>query len=340
MSDIIKHECGVALIRLLKPLEYYQIKYGTWRYGIQKLYLIMEKQHNRGQDGAGVVSIKLDLPPGSKYIDRSRANDSSAIDNVFDKINSGFKKIEKNKTNLLNDPVWAKENLPFAAELYLGHLRYGTYGKNKLKSVHPVMRQNNWKSRNLVLAGNFNLTNVSELFQVLIELGQHPKDFNDTVTILENVGHFLDDENQRLFDIYKKENHPNKDISTLIAQNLNLVNVLKESSKRWDGGYVIAGLIGHGDAFVVRDPWGIRPAYYYFDEEVAVIASERPVIQTVFNVEYEKVNELPPGHAIIIKQNAKITIDQVREPKGRKACSFERIYFSRGSDKEIYHERK
>ncbi len=340
MSDAIKHECGIAMIRLLKPLEYYQLKYGTWRYGLQKLYLLMEKQHNRGQDGAGVVSIKFDLKPGAKYIDRSRSNDPSSINEVFKKINVDYLKLGKKKSGLINDPFWAKENLPFAAELYLGHLRYGTYGNNELKSVHPVMRQNNWKSRNLVLAGNFNLTNVSDLFQVLIELGQHPKDFNDTVTILENLGHFLDTENQRLFSEYKKQDIPNKDISNLIAQNLDVSRILKDSSKRWDGGYVIAGMIGHGDSFVIRDPWGIRPAYYYRDEEVAVITSERPVIQTVFNVKYDDIHELPPGHAVIIKKDGRFSVDQVRETKERKACSFERIYFSRGSDHEIYYERK
>ena len=340
MSDAIKHECGIALVRLLKPLEYFQLKYGSWRYGLQKLYLLMEKQHNRGQDGAGVASIKLDLGPGVKYIDRSRSNVPSAINDVFKKINADYLKYGKKKPALLNDPSWVKENLPFAAELYLGHLRYGTYGKNAMKSVHPVMRQNNWKSRNLVLAGNFNLTNVGELFQVLIDLGQHPKDFNDTVTILENVGHFLDTENQRLFDEYKKQDIPNKEISELIAENLDVGRILNDSSKRWDGGYVIAGLIGHGDAFVIRDPWGIRPAYYYKNDEVAVVTSERPVIQTVFNAKYDDIHEVPPGHAVIVKKNGRFSVDQVREPQERKACSFERIYFSRGSDHEIYNERK
>ena len=340
MSDVIKHECGIALVRLLKPLEYYQLKYGSWRYGLQKLYLLMEKQHNRGQDGAGVVSVKFDLGPGAKYIDRSRSNNSSAINDVYKKINADYLKYGRKKPALINDPFWVKENLPFAAELYLGHLRYGTYGKNEMKSVHPVMRQNNWKSRNLVLAGNFNLTNVGELFKVLIDLGQHPKDFNDTVTILENVGHFLDTENQRLFNEYKKQDIPNREISELIAENLDVGQVLKDSSKKWDGGYVIAGLIGHGDAFVTRDPWGIRPAYYYKNDEVAVVTSERPVIQTVFNVKYDDIHEVPPGHAVIVKKSGHFYVEQVREQKERKACSFERIYFSRGSDYEIYNERK
>ncbi len=340
MSEIIKHECGIALIRLLKPLEYYQLKYGTWSYGIQKLYLLMEKQHNRGQDGAGVVSIKFDLPPGSKFIDRSRSNAQSPINEVYTKIREPIINTEKSKPELLKDPIWAKYNLPFAGELYLGHLRYGTYGGNSKSSVHPVIRKNNWETRNLVLAGNFNLTNVDELFQVLVNLGQHPKEQTDTVTMLENVGHFLDQENQRLFDQYKKAGYPNRQISDLIAKNISLKNVLEESSKRWDGGYVIAGLVGHGDAFVTRDPWGIRPAYYYCDDEVAVVTSERPVIQTTFNAPFDQVHELPPGHSIIIKKNGDVSVEKVREDKPRRACSFERIYFSRGSDQEIYRERK
>ncbi len=340
MTDEIKHECGIALVRLLKPLEYYQIKYGSWMWGMQKLYLLMEKQHNRGQDGAGVVSLKLNLPPGEKYIDRSRSNEPAPINKVYKKINSSISKIDKKKPELLNDVVWAKAHLPFAAELLLGHLRYGTFGSNSLKSVHPIMRQNNWKSRNLVLAGNFNLTNVEELFQVLIELGQHPKDFSDTVTMLENVGHFLDTENQRLFDKFKQEGLHNKEISELIAQNLNVANVIRDSSKKWDGGYVIAGLIGHGDAFVTRDPWGIRPAYYYHDEEVAVVTSERPVIQTAFDVNFEDVHPLPPGHCIVVKKDGRVIVEEVRPPEEKKSCSFERIYFSRGNDQVIYGERK
>lgn len=340
MSDEIKHKCGIALVRLLKPLEYYQVKYGTWRYGLQKLYLLMEKQRNRGQDGAGVVSLKFDMPPGNKYFNRQRSIEDSAINVVFDKIYKQFRKIEKYKPELINDPHWSKLNLPFAAELYLGHLRYGTFGENSLDNVHPVMRQNNWKSRNLVLAGNFNLTNVDELFTHLLELGQAPKDFSDTVTMLEKVGHFLDRENQILFDKFKAQGYSNIDISAQIAKQLDVAKVLTEASKRWDGGFAVAGMIGHGDAFAMRDPWGIRPAYYYHDDEIAVVASERPVIQTALNVSHDQVHELAPGHAVIIKKDGDFSVSQVLEPKEKKSCSFERIYFSRGSDIEIYNERK
>ncbi len=340
MTDLIQHECGIALVRLLKPLEYYQIKYGTWMVGLQKLYLLMEKQHNRGQDGAGVVSVKLDVPPGTKYISRQRSADARAINQVFKKIYGNYKKVEKNDPELLKDVSWAKKNLPFAAEVYLGHLRYGTYGKNNIDYVHPVMRQNNWRTRNLVLAGNFNLTNVDEIFNILVDLGQHPKDYSDTVTMLENVGHFLDTENQRVFDQFKKEGYSNRDISKKIAQHINVKNILQEASKKWDGGYVIAGMLGHGDAFVMRDPWGIRPAFYYKDDEFVVVASERPVIQTVMNVTYKEIKELENGEAIIIKNNGEVDVEEIR-PKGEKRpCSFERIYFSRGSDKDIYQERK
>ncbi len=340
MSDQIKHECGIALIRLLKPLEYYQYKYGTWKYGLNKLYLLMEKQHNRGQDGAGVACVNFDLPPGQKFIFRYRSAENAAINDVFGKISADFKKTERKKPDRFKDAIWAKENLPFAGELYMGHLRYGTYGKNKLDNVHPVMRENNWKSRNLVLAGNFNLTNVEEQFHKLIELGQHPKDYSDTVTVLEKIGHFLDQENQRLFDEFKNEGHPNIEISGLIADHLDVPSILREASKQWDGGYVIGGLLGHGDAFVFRDPWGIRPGFYYKDEEIVVVASERPVIQTVMNVPADRVNEIDPGHAVIIKKNGRVSLDQIRTPQDKKACSFERIYFSRGSDRDIYKERK
>lgn len=339
MSEEIKHECGIALLRLLKPLEYYQFKYGTWRYGLQKLYLLMEKQRNRGQDGAGIACIKLEAEPGTEYLFHIRSIEPSAIEDVFKNIYSNFDKF-RHKEDLLNDPLWAKQNLPFTGELLLGHLRYGTHGKNNIENVHPVTRINNWRTRSLVLAGNFNLTNVDELFQILIDLGQHPKDIVDTVIMLENIGHFLDAENQKEFDRYKIQGYSNKEISNLIAENLKIENILRESSKKWDGGYVIAGLIGHGDAFVVRDPWGIRPTFYYYDDEIAVVTSERPVIQTAFNVDSDKIKELEPGYAIIIKKNGKIYQSQIREPQERKACSFERIYFSRGSDYEIYQERK
>lgn len=340
MSELIKHECGIALIRLLQPLEYYQYKYGTWRYGLNKLYLLMEKQHNRGQDGAGVACINFDTPPGRPFISRHRSAEESAIQDVFRKISSEFKKPERKNPDRFKDAGWAKEHLSFAGELYLGHLRYGTYGRNKLNNVHPAMRQNNWKSRNLVLAGNFNLTNVEQLFNILIELGQHPKDFSDTVTVLEKIGHFLDMENQRLFEKFKSEGHPNIRISDLIAENLDIAKILFEASKRWDGGFVIAGMVGHGDAFAYRDPWGIRPGFFYRDDEIVVVASERPVIQTVMNVPSEAVHEIEPGHALIIKKQGKVSMEKVREPMEKKSCSFERIYFSRGSDKDIYRERK
>lgn len=337
MTDGINHECGIALVRLLKPLEYYQLKYGTWKYGLNKLYLLMEKQHNRGQDGAGIASIKLGLKPGRPYIHRERSVKQAAINDVFKSIRRYYEKVDK---ELANDPIWARENLPFAAELLLGHLRYGTYGSNDIERVHPVMRLNNWKTRNLVLAGNFNLTNVDELFQILVDLGQHPRDFSDTVTMLENVGHFLDREIQRDFDHFKKTGHDNVEISGLIADNLNVGNVLRESSKRWDGGYVIAGLLGHGDAFVIRDPWGIRPAFYYTNEEIVVVTSERPAIQTVMNIDTSEVRELDPGAALIVKRNGKIDLENIRGPFEKRSCSFERIYFSRGSDQDIYAERK
>lgn len=336
----LKHECGIALVRLLKPLKFYKEKYGTWMYGLEKLYLLMEKQHNRGQDGAGAVNIKLNQKPGKKYIHRYRSNHAQPIKEIFDKINANFQKAEQNNSRLLNDPQWAKENLPFAGELYLGHLRYGTFGKNNIENVHPVMRQNNWKSRNLVLAGNFNLTNVDELFESLTDLGQHPIDYSDTVTILENVGHFLDEENQGLFDLFKKRDYNNKEISPLIEKNLDLTNILRSSSKRWDGGYAIAGMIGHGDSFVLRDPSGIRPAYYYKDEEVVVVASERAVIQTAMKVAIEKIKEVKPGYALIVKYDGTSDEVMIKEPLERKSCSFERIYFSRGSDADIYRERK
>lgn len=339
MSDQIKHECGIALIRLLKPLSYYKKKYGTWKYGINKLYLLMEKQHNRGQDGAGIVCVKDHLEPGSSYINRYRSIQSNPIKDVFDKVNKPLKKARRAGADTENCD-WAYEHFPFAGELYLGHLRYGTFGKNSIDFVHPVMRQNNWKSRNLVLAGNFNLTNTDELFDVLISLGQHPKAYSDTVTALEKVGHFLDEENQLLHRKYKNEGYHNNEISPLIEKNLDLQNVLERATKDWDGGYAMAGLIGHGDAFVVRDPWGIRPAHYYHDDEVVVIASERPVIQTVMNVSWEKVHEIGAGEALIVKKAGEVKKEMVRVPHEKKSCSFERIYFSRGSDRSIYLERK
>ncbi len=339
MSELIKHECGIALIRLRKPLEYYKEKYGTWQYGLNKLYLLMEKQHNRGQDGAGVVNVKMELSPGQEYIDRHRTTEENPIKYIFDKVAKSIKKAEKNKPADA-DIRWVYENVPFSGEVYLGHLRYGTFGRNSIEFVHPVMRQNNWKSRTLVLAGNFNLTNTDELFHKLISLGQHPKAYTDTVTILEKVGHFLDEENQLLFRQYKNEGFSNRHISPLIEKDLDVQKVLENSSKDWDGGYAIAGMIGHGDAFVMRDPWGIRPAFYYYDDEIVVVASERPVIQTVMNVKVDSVAEIKPGEALIIKKDGTVYNKMIRVPHARRSCSFERIYFSRGSDKDIYQERK
>ncbi len=339
MSDQIKHECGIALIRLLKPLSYYKEKYGTWKYGINKLYLLMEKQHNRGQDGAGIVCVKDHLQPGSSYINRYRSVEQNPIKDIFDKLNKPLKKALRAGIDIENSE-WAYKDFPFAGELYMGHLRYGTFGKNSIDFVHPVMRQNNWKSRNLVLAGNFNLTNTEELFKVLVSLGQHPKAYTDTVTALEKVGHFLDEENQLLFRKYKNEGYRNNEISPLIEKNLDIQNILERATKDWDGGYAMAGLIGHGDAFVVRDPWGIRPVHYYKDDEIVVVASERPVIQTVMNVHWDQVHEIGAGEALIIKKEGLVKKEMIRVPHERKSCSFERIYFSRGSDRSIYRERK
>ena len=301
---------------------------------------MMEKQRNRGQDGAGVVCLKFNTPPGEKYFHRKRSLSESAINVVFEKIYKQFIKLEKSKPALLNDVHYVKKNLPFAAEVYLGHLHYGISGENSIDAVHPVMRENNWKTRNLVIAGNFSLTNVDELFNILIELGHSPKDFTDTVTILEKIGHFLDRENQALFDYFKGKGYTNRDISGLIAREINIAKVLSDASKSFDGGYVIAGMLGHGDSFIFRDPRGIRPAYYYYDEEIAVFASERPVIQTAFDMSFEKVNEVPPGHAVIVRKSGEVKVEKIQEPLPRKSCSFERIYFSRGSDKDIYNERK
>jgi len=337
MSEIIKHECGIAMLRLLKPPEYYIEKYGSWDYGLQKMYLMMEKQHNRGQDGAGIAGIKLNVQPGKRYIFRQRSNRTDAIKEIFDHIYEDIDRININNTK---DTVFIKDNIPFACDIYMGHLRYGTYGSYNIDTVHPVSRENNWKSRNLVMAGNFNLTNVSEVFSDLIDLGQNPVDFSDTVTILENIGHRLDEENERLFRQFKEQGLSKKDISPLIEENLDLVTVLSKASRNWDGGYVMAGMVGHGDAFVIRDPSGIRPAFYYIDDEVVVVTSERPVIQTIFNVRTDNVNELPPAHAIIIKASGKTSVEKIREEAEQRKCSFERIYFSRGTDKAIYRERK
>lgn len=340
MSDSIKHECGIALIRLRKPLAYYSDKYGTALYGLNKLYLLMEKQHNRGQDGAGVANIKLDTEPGSRYISRYRSNGSNAIKEIFEKINSRLAEAKQANPAKFNDAEWLKKNVAFSGELLLGHLRYGTFGKNSIENCHPFLRQNNWKTKNLVVAGNFNLTNVDELFEQLVDLGQHPKEKTDTVTVMERIGHFLDVENERLFKEFKKQGHDNQTISSLIGEHLDLQKILIDASRKWDGGYAMAGLIGHGDAFVLRDPNGIRPAYYYFDDEIAVVTSERPAIQTAFNVSADKIKEIKPGHAVIIRKNGSIEEIEIRKSETRNACSFERIYFSRGSDAAIYQERK
>lgn len=340
MSEQIKHECGIALVRLLKPLEYYKEKYGTWRYGLNKMYLLMEKQHNRGQDGAGMAILKLDATPGNKYFYRVRSKETEPLRDIFGKVRNKFSEIESREPELIKDPEWARINTPFAGQVMLGHMRYGTFGKNSIESVHPVMRQNNWRSRNLVLAGNFNLTNVDELFRNLVDIGQHPKEFTDTVTMLENIGHFLDEENEGLYELYKKRGLGKKEISPKIAENIDVANILRESSKNWDGGYAIAGMLGHGDSFVMRDPNGIRPAYYYHDDEIAVVTSERPIIQTALNVPHTSVKELQPGHALIVKKNGTITEEMINKPLEKKSCSFERIYFSRGSDRQIYLERK
>jgi amidophosphoribosyltransferase len=340
MSDALYHECGIALVRLLKPLEFYREKYGTALYGINKLSLLMEKQHNRGQDGAGVACIKLDMQPGEKYINRFRSVEKNAIAHIFEHINAPFRTIQQNHPDKLQDTSWLKKNADFAGELLLGHLRYGTFGGNTIESCHPFLRQNNWTTRNLVVAGNFNLTNVEELFNNLVEIGQHPREKADTVTVMENIGHWLDEENDLLYYQYKQDGYSKKEISPIIADKLDIGNILRRSSKYWDGGYVMAGLIGHGDAFILRDPSGIRPAWYYADDEVVVVTSERPQIQTAFNVPAAAVKEVSPGHALIIKKDGRLYEEKVREPLDRRSCSFERIYFSRGSDGDIYRERQ
>lgn len=340
MSDNIKHECGIALLRLRKPMEYYSEKYGTWDWGLQKMYLMMEKQHNRGQDGAGIAGIKLNAKPGNRYIFRQRSNKANPIKEIFGLIYEDIKKIRKSHPAEFNDPEFIKTTLPFACDIYMGHLRYGTYGNYNIDYVHPVSRENNWRSRNLVMAGNFNLTNVSEIFRSLVELGQTPVDFSDTVTILENIGHRLDEENERVFRIFKEQGYSKREITPLIEKNLDLATVLSKASRTWDGGYAMVGMVGHGDAFVMRDPAGIRPAFYYVDDEVVVVASERPVIQTIFNVRTDNVHELPPASAIIVKASGETSITKIREETEPRKCSFERIYFSRGTDKNIYRERK
>lgn len=340
MSDQIKHECGIALIRLLKPLSYYQEKYGTALYGLNKLYLLMEKQHNRGQDGAGIATIKLDVKPGHRYISRHRSMGANAVSEIFEYVQRKFADVQQNTPELLQDAEWLKHNVSFTGEVLMGHLRYGTHGKNSIENCHPFLRQNNWMTRNLVIAGNFNMTNVDELLEQLFELGQHPKERADTVTVLEKIGHFLDTENQELFDSFKKEGFSNVEISHQIADHIDVAKILRRSAKSWDGGYTISGIFGHGDAFVMRDPAGIRPAFYYQNDEIVVVTSERPAIQTAFNVPFDSIKEIKPGHALIVKKNGVISESQFSKPSEQKSCSFERIYFSRGSDAAIYRERK
>lgn len=336
MSDVLKHECGIAFIRLLKPLDYYKQKYGTALYGLKRLYILMEKQRNRGQEGAGAVGVKLDMPLGLKYIDRVRSCASNPIQDVFERIDASMAGFNSE----INDTTFAKNNIPFVSEIYLGHLRYATFGKNNIDFVHPLKRASNWRSRNLALAANFNLTNVDELFESLIDAGQHPRNYSDTVTLLEKVGYYLDNEIQDKYRLYRDQGYSKREITPLIEGGLNIREVLAKSSADWDGGYAVAGVIGHGDAFVMRDPWGIRPAYFYKDDEVIVAASEGSVIQTAFRIDGTKIEEIKPGYGIIIRKDGTFTQELIREPMPRKSCSFERIYFSRGNDREIYQERK
>ena len=340
MSDAIKHECGIALLRLKKPLEFYLEKYGTAFYGLNKMQLLMEKQHNRGQDGAGLANIKFDMDPGDRYISRVRSIQKNSIQDIFEQVNARLLQIQREDPKLLKDIGFLKKNAGFTGELFLGHLRYGTFGRNSIESCHPFLRQNNWISRNLVIAGNFNLTNVDELFDALVKIGQHPKEKSDTVTVLEKIGHFLDVEHDELIQNYTSKGYPKAEVYKMIAEQLNISSILQKSSDNWDGGYAMAGLLGHGDAFVLRDPAGIRPAFWFENDEICVVASERPVIQTAFNLQMEEINELKPGHALIIKKNGVVTEELINTPSQISQCSFERIYFSRGSDADIYKERQ
>ena len=340
MSDAIKHECGIALIRLLKPLEYYKEKYGSAFYAVNKMYLMMEKQHNRGQDGAGIATIKFDMEPGERYIARVRSAEKQPIQDIFDQINTRIQGVLDAHPEQVDDLEFLKENVPCLGELMLGHVRYGTFGQNSIESVHPFLRQNNWMHRNLIVAGNFNMTNVKEMFDELVRIGQHPKAMADTVTVMERIGHFLDDAVAKLYKDAKREGFDKRQASAIIAERLDVARILRKAAKNWDGGYAMAGLIGHGDSFVLRDPAGIRPAYFYQDDEIVVVASERPAIQTVFNVKKDQIHEIDPGQALIVKKSGQVQLEQVLEALEKKACSFERIYFSRGSDEDIYQERK
>lgn len=340
MSDSIKHECGIAFVRLLKPLDFYLKKYGTPFYGLNKMQILMEKQHNRGQDGAGLANIKLYPKPGHVYINRIRSNDATPIKDIFQRIHQKIETAVAADPSILKNPTWLKEHMEFTGEVFLGHLRYGTFGKNNIENVHPVSRENNWMTRSLVVAGNFNLTNIDELYGRLVDLGQYPSAKTDTVTILERIGHFLDRENEDKYRYFKEKGYSKREITDLLAQHIDLKEILSLSARRWDGGYVIGGMIGHGDAFVMRDPCGIRPAYYYIDDEVIVAASERAVIQTTFNVSYDSVLELTPGHALMVRRDGNYSIERFIAAQEVRPCSFERIYFSRGSDQDIYKERK
>ena len=339
MSDLLQHECGIALLRLKKPLQYYIDTYGTAFYGLNKMYLLMEKQRNRGQDGVGLANVKLDVPPGHRYLSRSRSTAKQPIEDLFAQVMGRFADTREHHPERLKDAEWLQKEFAFTGEVYLGHLRYGTYGRNTIERVHPFLRQNNWRSRTLALAGNFNLTNVDELFEKLVELGQHPKEKADTVTVLEKVGHFLDDEVEQKFRALKDTGHENAEISALIGDQLDVASVLRRASQNWDGGYVMGGIIGTGDAFITRDPNGIRPCFWYEDDEVVVAASERPVIQTAFNAPTAEVKELEPGQGLIVKRDGTVQVQEVRAAADRTPCSFERIYFSRGNDADIYRER-
>ncbi len=341
MSEELKHECGIALIRLRKPLQYYYEKYGTGFWGLNKLYLLLEKQHNRGQDGAGIAVIKFDTEPGTRYISRKRSADPQPIKDIFTQVNQRISEYFEKFPDKRNDVLWQKENMPYTGELLLGHVRYGTYGGNSIEHVHPFLRPSNWKHRSLIVAGNFNMTNSQRLLEDLIAIGQHPKERTDTVTVMEKIGHFLDKEVESLYQRFKKEKNVSKlEASALISKHIDVASILKKSSKKWDGGYVMAGLMGHGDSFVLRDPAGIRPAFYYIDDEVIAVASERPALQTIFNTEVQNIRELPPGNALIIKKAGEYKVEEIRPPISLRPCSFERIYFSRGNDADIYRERK
>jgi amidophosphoribosyltransferase len=339
MSDPIKHECGIAHLRLRKPLQYYIDKYDTPMYGANKLLLLMKKMQNRGQDGVGIANIKLGLEPGYRYISRYRSIDPDPLKKVFDKLGKKFAKAKKEGKDKYYEEPWLKKNHGFTGEVWLGHLRYGTHGINSIESCHPFLRQNNWRSRNLVMAGNFNMTNVEELFKLLIDIGQHPKDKRDTVTVMEKIGHFLDEENHGLFRKYKGK-YSNNEITKIIEDEISIKKILTRSCKDFDGGYTMAGMLGYGASFVARDPAGIRPAYYYADDEVVVVASEKPAIKTAFDCKYEDIQEIDPGHAMIINKEGDYSIKKFIKPAEKKSCSFERIYFSRSSDPDIYQERK